>query len=285
MAGLTQEGTSNFVTINEEGLENFRIHYNDAGSGPAVVMLHGGGPGASGWSNFYRNIDAFVEAGYRVLLLDCPGFNKSDEILSDVPRGLLNARAVKGLLDALGVDKTHLVGNSMGGATSLSFALAFPERLDRLVLMGPGGLGPSLVQPNPQEGIRKMFKLYQQPTYENFEDMLESFVFDPAAITEELRQGRWANIQGNLNHLKNFVASMQKVPLSAWDTSARLGEIKASTFVTWGRDDRFVPLDHGLKLINYMQDAQLHIFPRCGHWAQWEHADAFNALVIAFLKS
>ncbi len=285
MAELTQENTSNYVTINEEGLTDFKIHYQDAGSGDAVVMLHGGGPGASGWSNFYRNIEAFVEAGYRVLLMDCPGFNKSDEILSDVPRGLLNARAVKGLLDSLGIDKTHLVGNSMGGATSLNFALEYPDRLDRMVLMGPGGLGPSLIQPNPQEGIRKMFKLYQQPTRENFEDMLGSFVFDPTAITEELRERRWANIQGNLKHLENFMASVQKVPLKAWDVTARLGEIETQTFITWGRDDRFVPLDHGLKLINYMQDAQLHIFPRCGHWAQWEHAGPFNALVLAFLKS
>ncbi|MBL4743170.1 MAG: alpha/beta fold hydrolase, partial [Cycloclasticus sp.] len=96
--------------------------------------------------------------------------------------------------------------------------------------------------------------------------------------------GRWANIQGNLQHLKNFVESFKKVPLTAWDVSARLVDIKAKTLVTWGRDDRFVPIDHGWKLINYMPDAQLHVFPECGHWAQWEHAESFNSLTIAFLK-
>ncbi len=285
MGALTEESTSKFATINEDGLSNFKIHYNDAGQGEAVVMLHGGGPGASGWSNYYKNIDAFVAAGYRVLLVDCPGFNKSGEIVATVQRGLLNARAVKGLLDALGIQKAHVVGNSMGGASALNFALEFPERLGRLILMGPGGLGPSIVQPNPQEGIKKMFKLYNMPTYENYVDMLDVFVFDPAAITEELRQRRWNNIQSNLQHLKDFVTSAQKVPISAWDVSARLGEVKAKTLITWGRDDRFVPLDLGLKLINVMPDAQLHIFSRCGHWAQWEHADEFNRLVLAFLQN
>ncbi|MFX1676692.1 2-hydroxy-6-oxo-6-phenylhexa-2,4-dienoate hydrolase [Paraburkholderia sp. A2WS-5] len=281
---LTEASTSKFVTINEPALENFSIHFNDAGSGQTVVMLHGGGPGASGWSNYYRNVDALVSAGFRVLLIDSPGFNKSGEIVSDVPRNLLNARATKGVLDALGIDKAHLVGNSMGGASALSFALEYPERMDRLVLMGPGAQGPSIIQPQPGEGIKRMFKLYMQPTYENFEAMLEVFVYDPKAITEELRQGRWSNIESNLNHLKNFVESSNLCPVTKWDLSARFPEIAHRTLVTWGRDDRFVPLDHGLRMINTLQDARLHILPKCGHWAQWEHADEFNRLVIDFLK-
>jgi 2-hydroxy-6-oxo-6-phenylhexa-2,4-dienoate hydrolase len=281
---LTESSTSRFVTINEPGLENFTVHYNDAGSGPTVAMLHGGGPGASGWSNYYRNLDALVNAGFRVLLLDSPGFNKSGEIVSEVPRNLLNARATKGVLDALGIAKAHLVGNSMGGASALSFALEFPDRMDRMVLMGPGAQGPSIIQPQPGEGIKRMFKLYAQPNYENFEAMLEVFVYNPGAITEELRQGRWNNIESNLNHLKNFVESSKLCPVTTWDVSARFPEIRHKTLVTWGRDDRFVPLDHGLRMINTLQDARLHILPKCGHWAQWEHAEEFNRLVIDFLK-
>jgi 2-hydroxy-6-oxo-6-phenylhexa-2,4-dienoate hydrolase len=281
---LTESGTSKFVTINEPGLENFTIHFNDAGSGPTVAMLHGGGPGASGWSNYYRNIEALVGAGYRVLLIDSPGFNKSGEIVMSAPRNLLNARATKGVLDALGIQKAHLVGNSMGGASALSFALEFPDRLDRLVLMGPGAQGPSIIQPQPGEGIKRMFKLYAQPTYENFEAMLEVFVYDPQAITPELRQGRWNNIESNLNHLKNFVESSKLCPVTTWDLSARFPQIFHKTLITWGRDDRFVPLDHGLRMINTLQDARLHILPQCGHWAQWEHAEEFNRLVIDFLK-
>lgn len=285
MATYTETTTSRFETINEPGLENFKLHFNEAGTGEAVVMLHGGGPGASGWSNYYRNIQAFADAGYRVILLDCPGFNKSDEIVSDIPRPLFNARAVKGLLDRLGIEKTHLVGNSLGGASTLRFALEFPERLDRMILMGPAAAGHSIFQPTPGEGIKKMMKLYREPSYQNFLEMLDVFVFNPAAITEELRRGRWNNIEGRLQHLKNFVACNEKSPTPSWDVSSRLGSVKHKTLVTWGRDDRFVPIENGLRLTHLLHDAQLHVFPRCGHWAQWEHADSFNALTLNFLKN
>lgn len=280
----TEADTSRFITINEPGLENFKLHYNDAGSGPAVIMLHGGGPGASGWSNFYKNFDHFVAQGYRVLLPDCPGFNKSDELVSGEVRPLLNARAVKALMDALGIERAHLVGNSLGGATALHFALEYPDRLDRMVLMGPGGLGPSIVQPNPQEGIRHMIKLYKEPSYANFENMLEVFVYDPSAITEELRKGRWENIQARPNHLGNFLKCVALSPISTWDMMARAHQIKHKTLLTWGRDDRFVPIDHGLRLLHTLGNAELHVFSQCGHWAQWEHAPVFNELVVNFLK-
>ncbi|NWD82498.1 2-hydroxy-6-oxo-6-phenylhexa-2,4-dienoate hydrolase [Pseudomonas reactans] len=285
MPKYIEADTSNYLVIDEPGLSNFRLHYNEAGQGEAVIMLHGGGPGASGWSNYYKNIEALADAGFRVILLDCPGFNKTDEVVTDTQRGLLNARAVKGLMDGLSIEKAHLVGNSMGGATALNFALEFPDRLDRLVLMGPAGMGKSLLQPNPQEGLRHMFRLYSDPTPENFAEMLNVFVFDPSAITEELRQNRWNNILSRPEHLKNFVASSKMTPVTAWDVVDQVHKIPNKTLVTWGRDDRFVPLDNGLKLINFMPDAQLHVFSRCGHWAQWEHADAFNRLVIDFLRN
>ncbi|WP_047526712.1 2-hydroxy-6-oxo-6-phenylhexa-2,4-dienoate hydrolase [Pseudomonas sp. 11/12A] len=285
MPKYTEAGTSNYLVIDEPGLSNFRLHYNEAGQGEAVIMLHGGGPGASGWSNYYKNIEPLADAGFRVILLDCPGFNKTDEVVTDTQRGLLNARAVKGLMDGLSIEKAHLVGNSMGGATALNFALEFPDRLDRLVLMGPAGMGKSLLQPNPQEGLRHMFRLYSDPTPANFAEMLNVFVFDPSAITEELRQDRWNNIRSRPEHLKNFVASSKMTPVTAWDVVDQVHKIPNKTLVTWGRDDRFVPLDNGLKLINFMPDAQLHVFSRCGHWAQWEHADAFNRLVIDFFRN
>lgn len=285
MTEITESSTSKFIMVNEKGLSHFRIHCNDAGQGEAVVMLHGGGPGAGGWSNYYRNIGPFAEAGYRVILQDSPGFNRSDAIVMEEQRGLVNARAVKGMLDALGIDKAHLVGNSMGGATALNFAIEYPDRIGKLILMGPGGLGASLFSPMPMEGIKLLFKLYAEPSFEALKQMVEVFLYDQSLVTDELLQGRWKNIQRSPEHLKNFLASVQKVPLSAWDVSARLGEIKAKTLVTWGRDDRFVPLDHGLKLLWGMQNVNLHVFPRCGHWAQWEHADEFNRLSLDFLRN
>lgn len=279
---LTEAGTSKTATINEGPLENFKIHYNEAGSGETVVMVHGGGPGASGWSNYSRNIGTFVQAGYRVVLIDCPGFNKSDPIVVQGSRPEVNATAIKGLLDKLGVDRAHVVGNSMGGASSMNFALKYPERLDRLILMGPGGCGGSLFAPQPMEGVKRLMGLYQNPSLETLKQMLDVFVYDASRITPELIEGRFANMMRNDGeHLKNWVKSPGK---GSPDVSSRFPEIKAKTLVTWGRDDRFVPVDHGLKLVWGIPDANLHVVSRCGHWIQWEHSELFNNLVTDFLR-
>jgi len=283
MAGLTETATSKKVHV-KEGTLDLDIHYNDAGKGDVVIMLHGGGPGASGWSNYYRNIDAFVDRGYRVILMDSPGYGKSDPIVTGETRAVVQARAVKGLMDALDIRQAHLVGNSMGGATSLSFALDYPDRLSKMVLMGSGGLGTSLFNALPMEGIKAIFQVYRDPTLENLKRLIQVFVFDPSKMTEELIKSRFDNMMGNREHLSNYVKSMELNARGfSFDLSPRLGEIKAKTLVIWGRDDRMVPLDHALKLVWGLPSAELHVFAKCGHWAQWEHAEEFNRLALDFL--
>ncbi len=284
MSVLTESATSRYAKISEQGL-NINVHYNDAGSGDVLIMLHGGGPGASGWSNFSRNVEPLVAAGYRVILVDCPGFNKTDAVVVNESRGLVNARAVKGLMDVLGIEQAHMIGNSLGGFSTMSFALEYPQRLRKMVLMGAAGLGYSLFQPMPLEGIKTLMGLYRAPTLENLKRMIQVFVYDPSRITDDLLQGRYDNMVNRLDHLKNFVDSFDRDPRTLLaDLSARLGEMKHQTLVVWGRDDRFVPLDHGLKLIWGMPNAELHVLNNCGHWAQWEHAERFNSLVIDFLQ-
>ncbi|PVX75202.1 alpha/beta fold hydrolase [Paraburkholderia unamae] len=283
MTAWTEANTSRFAQIDEGGLK-LRVHYNDAGTGDAVVMLHGSGAGASGWSNFHRNVDAFVDAGYRVILPDCPGWSKSDPVVCDKgSRAVLNATSLKGLLDVLDIERVHVIGNSMGGGNALAFALAWPERVGKLVIMGGGGVGPSLFQPMPLEGIKLLYGLYKAPTMENLRKMLDVFVFDPSALTDELVRQRFDNMMEHREHLDNFVKSVEANPDWLPDLSGRLKEIKAPTLVTWGRDDRFVPLDSGLRMLWGLQNAELHVFSRCGHWAQWEHAEKFNRLVLDFL--
>ena len=280
MSQFTQDNTSHFAQVGD-----LRLHYNDVGEGEVVIMLHGSGAGATGWANFHRNVDAFVEAGYRVILLDCPGFGKSDPILSAEPRFVVNARYTKGLMDALDIDKAHLVGNSMGGGSALAFAVEFPERLGKLILMGAGGVGKtSLFTPLPMEGIKLLFQVYREPTLDNLKKMLNVFVYDASALTEELVQLRLNSILANPQHLENFLKSVELSQFNFGDFSANLPDIKAKTLITWGRDDRFVPIDWSLKLLNGIPDSRLHVFSQCGHWAQWEHADAFNRLVIDFLE-
>lgn len=279
----SETATSEFVSIGEGDVE-LRLHYNDAGHGDeTVVMLHGSGPGASGWANFNRNVDAFVDAGYRAILLDCPGWGKSDSVVCSGSRSDLNARVLKGLLDAIGVARVHIVGNSMGGHSAVAFALANPERVGKLVLMGGGTGGPSQFVPMPTEGIKLLQALYREPTLDNLKRMLNVFVFDASTLTEELVQARLTNMLARRDHLENFVKSLAANPKQFPDVGHRLSEIAAPALVIWGRDDRFVPMDVGLRLVWGMPNADLHVFGRCGHWAQWEHAAKFNQMVLEFL--
>lgn len=284
-ASITESSTSRFARI-KEGELDMQLHYNDTGTGSGVetvVMLHGSGPGASGWANFNRNVEPFVAAGYRVVLMDCPGWSKSDAVVSTGSRSDLNARALKGLMDAIGLDKAHLIGNSMGGHSAVAFALANPQRVGKLVLMGGGTGGPSPFVPMPTEGIKLIGALYREPTIENLKRMMNVFVYDTSNLTEALFKARLDNMLTRRDHLENFVKSAEINPKQFPDVGHRLGEIAAPTLLIWGRDDRFVPLDVGLRLLAGLQKADLHVFSRCGHWAQWEHADKFNRLVLDFL--
>ena len=284
MPTITEPATSRFVSHREGGVE-LRLHYNDAGSGAqTVVMLHGSGPGASGWANFHRNVEPMVDAGYRVVLLDFPGWSKSDSIVSTGSRSELNARALESLLDAIGVERAHLIGNSMGAHSAVAFALANPRRVHKLVLMGGGTGGVSPFVPMPTEGIKLIGALYREPTIENLKRMMNVFVHDASVLTEELFRARLENMLARRDHLENFLKSAEANPRQFNDVGHRLGEISAPTLVIWGRDDRFVPLDVGLRLVAGLQDAELHVFSRCGHWAQWEHADKFNRMVLDFFS-
>lgn len=282
---FTEAETSRFVRIRDGELE-LNIHYNDCDPGntrETVVMLHGSGPGASGWANFNRNITPMVEAGYRVILMDCPGWSKSDSIVSAGSRSNLNARVLAGLVEALGLEKIHILGNSMGGHSAVAFALDNPGKVGKLVLMGGGTGGASPFAPMPTEGIKLLNGLYKEPTIENLKKMMNVFVFDASDLTEELFQTRLGNMLKRQDHLENFVKSLALNPRQFPDFGPRLGEILAPTLVIWGRNDRFVPMDAGLRLLAGIPNSELHVFNNCGHWAQWEHADNFNALVLQFL--
>jgi len=284
----TEANTSHFVRITE-GDSPLQLHYNDTGTPTnrshdtdTVVMLHGSGPGASGWANFNRNVEPLVAAGYRVILLDCPGWSKSDPIVCTGSRSDLNARALKGLLDALDLQRVHIIGNSMGAHSAVAFTLANPTQVHKLVLMGGGTGGPSQFVPMPTEGIKLIQALYRDPTIDNLKKMMNVFVYDASHLTDALFQARLDNMLARRDHLENFVKSAAANPRQFPDYGARLNEIAAPALIIWGRDDRFVPMDVGLRLLWGMQNAEMHVFNRCGHWAQWEHADKFNRMVLDF---
>ncbi len=263
----------------------YRIHYLDESLGgdgrrPVVVFLHGSGNGACGYSNFKGNIPALVGAGYRVIVPDLIGYGYSDKP-DDVEYPLsFFIDCVKQTLDVIGVDKVTLVGNSLGGAIALGFALAHPDAVERLVLMAPGGLN-DLPDYLAMPGMKRMFELYGsgQPVSEaQMKAFFQSaFVVDPDCVTDELVHER-----AELMKLQNpQVIKTMKVP----NLSARLGEIRCPTLALWGLNENMMPDSGILRLAKGLPDCRMVLVPRCGHWVMIEHRDLFNRTVLDFLQN
>jgi 2-hydroxy-6-oxonona-2,4-dienedioate hydrolase len=266
--------------------KKWKIHYNEAGTGYPVIMLHGTGPGATGWSNFSRNVEALAPK-YRMIAMDAPGWGGSDPIdPSTEPRNVAHAEAVKLLMDELGLEKAALVGNSMGGAITLQFAAMYPERLSHLITMGSGFFGsPNIFSPaGPSEGIRIIRETYENPTPENFRRLVSIMVYDSSFVTDELCEMRSRLSLANQTHLTNWLKPAAPNPHQA-EVAAKVAAYKGPALFIHGRDDRVVPMENTLRLVSLVQDSQAHIFNRCGHWAQIEHAAEFNALLDGFLQS
>jgi 4,5:9,10-diseco-3-hydroxy-5,9,17-trioxoandrosta-1(10),2-diene-4-oate hydrolase len=263
----------------------FRLHYYESGAGEPVVMLHGGGPGASAWSNFGPNLPVFATR-YRTLLVDQPGFGGSDKPEITSQFFTFSADALKNLLDERGIERAHLVGNSLGGGTAVRFALRHPDRAGRLVLMAPGGLNLSVFSPDPTEGIKRLYQFAAPPgpSKEKLASFLRTLVYDQAMVTDELVAERFeaASDPETLRAMASMGASFGRDPEEGmlWREAHRL---RQRVLLVWGREDRVNPLDGALVALKLIPRAQLHVFGRCGHWAQLERFAEFNRLTMDFL--
>jgi 4,5:9,10-diseco-3-hydroxy-5,9,17-trioxoandrosta-1(10),2-diene-4-oate hydrolase len=263
------------------------LHYYEAGGGEAVVLLHGGGPGASAWSNFGPNLPEFAKR-YRTVLVDQPGFGGSDKPAITKQYFTFAADALARLLDELGIERAHLVGNSLGGGTAVRFALRHPDRAGRLVLMAPGGLGLNVFAPDPTEGIKKLYQFGAPPgpSKEKLASFLRTLVYDQTLVTDELVEERFAAASDPdaLRAMASMGASFAADPEEGmlWREAHRL---RQRVLLVWGREDRANPLDGALVAFKIIPRAQLHVFGRCGHWAQLERFAEFNRLAIDFLGS
>jgi 4,5:9,10-diseco-3-hydroxy-5,9,17-trioxoandrosta-1(10),2-diene-4-oate hydrolase len=277
VTSLDFEATSRYL----EG--DYRLHYHEAGDGPALVLLHGSGPGVSGWSNFRGNFAVFAER-FRTVVFDMPGFGRSERPQLDRAYPRVAADALVVLLDKLGMARAHLLGNSMGGYVALEFALAYPDRVDRLVLMGPGGLAVNVLGPETSEGARRLGEFMMAPSREAMAAWVDTMVANQKVVDDALIDERLANAlaPGALESTLAIFASLGQhpEPVPLW---ARLKGVKAPTLVTWGRDDRMLPVEGALLGFRQLPNAELHIFSKCGHWAQVERKDDFERLVIDFL--
>ena len=257
--------------------DGLRVHYHEAGQGPAVVFLHGSGPGASGWSNFRHNAGYFADKGFRAILPDTLGFGYSSK--PDVAAYTLDflVGALERFLSAIGVERCAVVGNSHGGAMAIRLALRRPETVERLVLMAPGGLEERDVYMK-MEGIRAMVKTVMDPagvTRAAMRRVFELQLFDPSLVTEELIDER---IQIAELQPKQVLTSMQ-VPNLAPD----LGRLACPIFTLWGVDDKFCPMSGAVTIARGCRRARVLLLSECGHWVMVEKAALFNDMCTRFL--
>ncbi len=270
------------------------IFVAEAGSGPPVVMLHGGGPGASGVSNYSRNIDALARQ-FRVIVPDMPGYGRSakgmDKHAQHDPFGYL-ADMIRGLLDEIGVDTAHLIGNSYGGAAALRLTLDAPHRVDKLVLMGPGGIGTTRAAPTA--GLKSLLSYYggDGPSRDKLEAFIRNYlVYEGASVPDDLIDLRYAaSIDPEV--VANPPLRRPSGPLALrtlWrmdlTRDRRLKRLRTPTLVLWGRDDKVNRPAGGPMLVNLLPNADLVMTSHTGHWMQWERAELFNRLVVEFLST
>ena len=253
-----------------------RIHYLSYGDGPAVVLLHGSGPGASGYSNFKQNIDSIVASGHRAIVFDMLGFGYSSKPTDCDYTTELFAQTIKGALDALRVDECVLIGNSLGGAVSIRLALDHPELAKGLVLMAPGGIESDAVY-YEMPGIKKMIAAFTSGAldFEGLGELLTMLVQDAAIIDQSLVAERYAILQTQpvevLARLR--VANME----------SELGKLTCPILGFWGQNDRFTPVSGFQKFIGACSDCAFTIVAECGHWVMVERQEMFDAQLRAFL--
>lgn len=256
-----------------------RTNYHDAGSGTPVLLIHGSGPGVSAWANWRLTLPHLSQT-LRVLAPDILGFGYTDRPAGQ--RYDLDAWTAHlvGFLDTLGLDRVSVVGNSFGGALALSLATRHPERVDRMVLMGSVGVEFPLTP-----ALDAVWGF--EPSLASMRELLGVFAYDRSLVDEELARARLAAATRPGVH--EAYSAMFPVPRQRSIRAMTVDEelirgIGQPTLIVHGRDDRVIPVDNSLRLHELIDGSRLHLFDRCGHWVQIEHAETFNRLVADFLR-
>ncbi|MBC9732882.1 alpha/beta fold hydrolase [Nocardioides marmotae] len=272
----TREATSRSLTI-----DGARLHYHEAGTGPDVLLcIHGGAPGASGWGNFGTNL-AGLSQHARVLVVDLPGYGGSDPIELRGGKYAPYADVFARMLGELGIERATVVGLATGGAVAMAMALRHPEVVDRLVLVSSAG-GVPLFSPTPSEGQRAIRSYYagSGPSREKMRDYLRLMMHDPALVTDELVEERYAeSVAGG----EGRRAGAESAGVPAEPLWQQLGEIAVPTLILWGTENRVQGFDNALYLLRQIPDAELHLFKRTGLWVPYERGPEFERQLLAFL--
>ena len=272
--GLLPEG--NYASC----ANGYTMHYLDEGQGDVVVFLHGSGPGASGHSNFKGNYPAFVQAGYRCIIPDHVGYGFSDKP-DDVDHPLsFFVECIKQTLDWAGVKKCTLVGNSLGGAIAFGLALEYPELVEKLILMAPGGLS-ELAEYQKMPGMQKVFQVFgsgEPVTPQVMKDLFATgLMFNPEHATDELVEERMQIMQIMNGHV---MATMQ-IPVLV----DRLQEIQCPALGFWGMDEKMMPEEGIMAMVKNIKHMRTILVNECGHWVMVEHEAMFNRSCLDFLQN
>ena len=276
---------SNDIMHNGKGkvIEAFGLqtNYLELGEGEPLILLHGSGPGVSAYTNWGKVMPELAKF-FRVIAPDLAGFGyteRKDGFSYDMKHW---GKHFLAFLDALGLDKVNVVGNSFGGSLALATAARFPERFNKLCLMG-----------TPCDkfvmtlGLRAGWDY--SPSFENMKSAMSNFPYDTSIITDELVKQRLETslIPGAQEGLRKLLAK----PAEDGETMLSgvpekiVALVKHQTLILHGREDKVVPTEMGMKLGRSMPNADMHIFAKCGHWVQAERFDDFLKLVQRHFSS
>lgn len=262
-------------SIDAGGIE---VNYHDHGSGFPVLLIHGSGPGVSAYAN-WRLVMPELSKQRRVIAPDMVGFGFTER-----PAGyeytMKNwVKQAIDLLDALGLEQVDLVGNSFGGALSLALTIHHPERVRRLVLMGAAGVSfPITPALDAVWGY--------EPSFENMRRIMDVFAYDRGLVNDDLARLRYE--ASAREGVQESYAQMFPAPRQRWvealaSPEEDIAKIDKETLIVHGRDDQVIPVENSLRMSQLISRSQLHVFGRCGHWTQIEHAARFAQLVSNFL--
>ena len=254
-----------------------QTNYQDQGKGTPVLLIHGSGPGVTGWANWRLTIPALATR-FRVVAPDMVGFGYTERP-ADVKYNMETwVSHIIGFMDALGIERAHVVGNSFGGGLALALAIRAPQRVDRLVLMGSAGIAFPIT-----DGLDRIWGY--TPSIENMRGLLDVFAYDRNLINEDLARMRYeASIRPGFQEAfsRMFPAPRQRGVDGLASEEWAIRRLPHETMIVHGREDKVIPLSSSYKLFDLIPKSQLHVFGHCGHWTQIEHAARFNRLVRDF---
>ncbi len=258
-----------------------RTNYHDVGSGAPLVLIHGSGPGVTAYANWRLNMPALGES-FRVLAPDMLGFGYTEWPKEPVRDVAVWVRHLAGFLDALKLDKVSFVGNSFGGALTMAFMIAHPDRVERAVLMGAAGLSFPIT-----EALDYIWGY--TPSFENMKRVVGYLANDRSRITDDLVRSRYeASIRPGVfeaySAMFGETPRQRHIEMLASDP-AKVSALPHEVLILHGKEDQVIPLEVSIRLNKLLKRADAVHFGDCGHWVQIERMAAFNRLVAAFIKN